>query len=557
MSLSLALKNNWIFMPAAVVLSLLGALLLVQPAHAYTNSNMIDDGIFDDYKSMSESQIRKFINERPDTCLPKKGSVFKEPKNYFDYGPERVDAARVIYKAARYWKINPQVILTTLQKEQSLLTDNDCQDGNGNNSLNKAMGYGCFEGPGADCPLPQYSGFHKQVMKGSWQLKFNKERAVGNVNWNSAEGDHNLSYTGPFTKGNRQTKSGAASVYYDGYWTVDGKNTYIRTGGTASLYSYTPHLNQSFPSIFESYFGPSTADYYAIDYYRYKHQKSFRQNTVTAELWFKNGGSNTWYDKSGLSAAPPGTRPVYLYTARKLGRESLFGKYWNNARNIASYNFDAVYESDGSTLASNQHRATKNQIVKYVVTFRVPSNATFKKYKEFFQPSVYKKPDYFNDPKSFINITVKPMTYHATDYHRYKHRVADRGDSFTNKLLFKNTGTLTWYDKTGRASAPAGTRPVYLYTARKLGRRSAFGSTWNTNRNIAGYDFSRVLNANGSLASNQHRVKPGQIARYDVPFTVPSGAKTKTYKEFFQPSVYKLPSKFNDPASYLNVRVRN
>lgn len=228
------------------------------PAVAYSNNNMIDDGVFDDYNSMNETQIRNFILERPGTCLESQGLIFKEPKNYFDYGPELVDPARVIYIAAQFYEINPQVILSTLQKEQSLLTDVDCLDAGGNERLPKAMGYGCFEGPGAECPLPQYAGFSKQVMKGSWQLKFNKERAVGNISWEGDPGDQLLVYSGPFTKGYRQTNiNNTPPVYYDGYWEIDGQQTYIETGGTASLYSYTPHLNQSFSDIFETYFGPT------------------------------------------------------------------------------------------------------------------------------------------------------------------------------------------------------------------------------------------------------------------------------------------------------------
>src|SRR3990167_518505 len=217
-----------------------------QNANAYTNSRLMDDDVFDSYNSMSEQQIRTFINSKTGTCLASTGNAFPEPHDYFTYGPNNVDPARVIYVAAQYWKINPQVIIATLQKEQSLLTDNDCNDPQGFPSLPKAMGMGCFEG--GDCPTANYAGFHQQVMKGSWQLKFNKERAVGNVMWNSAEGDQYIPYDKPYTQGNRQNNVNSPLIYRDGYFLIDGQNVFMETGATASLYRYTPHLGQSFPS---------------------------------------------------------------------------------------------------------------------------------------------------------------------------------------------------------------------------------------------------------------------------------------------------------------------
>lgn len=243
---------------ASIVISLLAlGLFHAQPTHAYTNSRMIDDGVFDNVNSMTEAQIRSFINSRPNTCLTRVGAglgggnIFPEPHTYWDYGGN-VDAARVVYLAAQYWGINPQVILATLQKEQSLLTDNDCLDPQGFPTLRKAMGHGCPEGGG--CPGPAYDGFHLQVMKGAWQLKFNKERAYGNTTW---DGDDNVFYGGFMTQGNRKRCGTCASNYYTGYATIDGQSTYLENGATAALYTFTPHLNQSFPRIFEQYFGPS------------------------------------------------------------------------------------------------------------------------------------------------------------------------------------------------------------------------------------------------------------------------------------------------------------
>src|SRR4051812_22322049 len=113
----------------ALLFGLFSLMVMFTPAvKAYSNTRIIDDSVFDNVNSMNEAQIRAFINSRPGTCLVNLGTAFPEPKDYFTYGPNLVDAARVIYVAAHAWGLNPQVILTTLQKEQSLLTDNDCVD---------------------------------------------------------------------------------------------------------------------------------------------------------------------------------------------------------------------------------------------------------------------------------------------------------------------------------------------------------------------------------------------------------------------------------------------
>jgi hypothetical protein len=123
------------------------------------------------------------------------------------------------------------------------------------------MGYGCPDSGGCD---PRYSGFTKQVLFGSWQLKFNKERSLGNLGWDPClirgEGScrDDFNYVGYMTEGNWQRCPSCPVVYYSGHAIIDGADIYLETGATASLYSYTPHRGQSFPGIFEGWFGPTT-----------------------------------------------------------------------------------------------------------------------------------------------------------------------------------------------------------------------------------------------------------------------------------------------------------
>jgi len=245
--------------------SFVAALVLVvnaAPAKAYSNNNMIDNAVFDAKDAMNESQIRSFIAARPNTCLTRTGSglgggnIFDEPMDYWTYGPNKVDAARVIYKAAQYNGVNPRVIIATLQKEQSLFTDSDCLDPAGYDSLNKAMGTGCFEGnldPVGNliCPDPAYAGFQRQIMKGIWQLAHDRHRSEGDLSW----GNPNTSYNYTMVEGYRQRCASCPLIYYDGFGNIDGIPTKQDNGATAALYRYTPHLSLNFPYWFEYFFG--------------------------------------------------------------------------------------------------------------------------------------------------------------------------------------------------------------------------------------------------------------------------------------------------------------
>lgn len=249
-----------------LVLAIVATSVLAAPkAFAYSNENMIDNVVFDAKDSMSESQIRDFIvNRYPNKCLSRigagfgGGNIFDEPMDYWSYGPSKVDAARVIYKAAQYNDISPRVILATLQKEQAFFTDSDCIDPQGFGTLNKAMGYACFESS-ITCPETWAFGFEKQIMKGAWQLAFDRQRAEGNVDWG---GNGTKVYGGRMTEGYRRLCASCSLVYFDGYSIIDGVSTKMLNGATASLYNYTPHRNQSFPYWFEQFFGAgSTAGY--------------------------------------------------------------------------------------------------------------------------------------------------------------------------------------------------------------------------------------------------------------------------------------------------------
>jgi hypothetical protein len=224
-------------------------------AHAYSNSNMMDNPVFDNVGSMSESQIQAFLAAKG-PCLANAQEVdFNWNGSTWTYGPGTIPASRMIFKSAQQWGLNPQVIIATLQKEESLITGTSCDQWR----YDSAMGYGCPDSGGCN---PKYVGLSKQILWGSWQLKFNKERSEGNLAW---DGDGDITYVGFMTQGSYKRCNACSAATYNGNATIDGQLLHLENGTTASLYTYTPHLNQSFPGIFESYFGAGSTSAYPLN----------------------------------------------------------------------------------------------------------------------------------------------------------------------------------------------------------------------------------------------------------------------------------------------------
>ncbi|HUD06061.1 MAG TPA: hypothetical protein VMR18_04085 [Candidatus Saccharimonadales bacterium] len=283
------MKHNLLHIGAFCLLVSVFVLSFSTKAHAATfNPNdVIDDGVFDNVSSMTAAQINSFLNQFPSSCIST-GNGFSapdptgyNPTNGFLYGGS-VSAGQVIYDSAQAYDINPQVLLTTLEKEQSLVTG-----GAGCSTLRYAgaTGYGCpdsgtthnYSGvnlysingvavtsvSGTCVSTSLEVGFSQQIIHAAWLLKFGEQRSQGNVTWEIIKGNWDNSddpqscYSGPMTQGTWQICPGGPSVYYDGYDTIDGTSVLMDTGATAALYWYTPHFagNENFVNIFDSWFG--------------------------------------------------------------------------------------------------------------------------------------------------------------------------------------------------------------------------------------------------------------------------------------------------------------
>jgi hypothetical protein len=277
-----------------------GMLLFSSSAAALTfnHNRIMDDQVFDNTARLNASQIDVFLNQFPSSCISTNNHFQAvDPTGYasntgFTYGAN-VSAGRVIFDAALAYSLNPQVILATLQKEQSLVTG--ASGGCSTLQYTGAMGYGCPDGgtthnysglnlyrlngttvtsvSGTCVNSAAKAGFSQQVIHAAWLMKFGEQRSKGNMNWNvqmdnSPEaGDHwdnsddpQSCYAAPMTQGTWQVCPSGGSTYYDGYTTIDNTAIHIDSGATAALYWYTPHFsgNQNFVTIFTNWFGGTT-----------------------------------------------------------------------------------------------------------------------------------------------------------------------------------------------------------------------------------------------------------------------------------------------------------
>lgn len=228
-------------------------------ARAYDRNMVLSNAVFDATGTMTAAQIQTFLDRFPNSCL--RSYRDRMPTGYSSYDGTGT-AAEVIRASATLWGVNPQVLIATLEKEQSIVTG-----GGGCDSWRywSAMGYNCPDGGGRyDYPALGITGtcvkregdagFSAQVNRGAWQLQFNRQRAEGNLDWNGSSSIVNYGFN---TAGYRQAYAGAPSIYYDGWATIDGQPVYMTNGATATLYTYTPHLsaNQAFSSLFTNWFG--------------------------------------------------------------------------------------------------------------------------------------------------------------------------------------------------------------------------------------------------------------------------------------------------------------
>lgn len=189
-------------------------LLLPSPTLAFNPHYIVSDDALFDTNAMTLRDVQRFLDTRAGTL-----------KYYLavDTDGGMRTAAEIIWRAAQNYRINPKYILTTLQKEQSLIDDpRPSQD-----QYDWAMGFGiCDSCDKNHSGLQQYRGFAAQVDRAAWRNRYYVERPE------------------EFTYAPQKMII------------TDGVPVTPVNQATSNLYNYTPHIrgNVSFFSIFERWF---------------------------------------------------------------------------------------------------------------------------------------------------------------------------------------------------------------------------------------------------------------------------------------------------------------
>lgn len=128
--------------------ALLGA-ATVASAATFNPALIVSNGSFRASDCLNQRGIQDFLNTQKG---PLKSLVTT------DYAGKKKPAAQIIYEACKQWNVSPRVMLTMLQKEQSLLTRTTLSA----NTLSRAIGAGC-----PNSTTNKYPGFGQQMWYGA------------------------------------------------------------------------------------------------------------------------------------------------------------------------------------------------------------------------------------------------------------------------------------------------------------------------------------------------------------------------------------------------------
>ncbi len=238
----------------------------------FNPERLIDDKVFSNSKSMSASEIQKFLEDKKSVLADTSNafvSLLKEPVNNQSLKETLEDpnasstknrtAAELIYDAARSSGLNPQVILVTLNKEQSLITGRQSATPEQlQRALDFAMGFGC---PDSQPCGDVYRGFYFQLF-GGVDTENNRYLGAAQSLMKSFKtpGGRGPYYNGSTSKVGDTITLGNTMGNYEG---IDAQQTItIGNSATAALYRYTPHVfngNYNFWRFFKLWFGGGTA----------------------------------------------------------------------------------------------------------------------------------------------------------------------------------------------------------------------------------------------------------------------------------------------------------
>lgn len=201
------------------IVGLLTALLAPSFALAFDPNYILSDAELTDSQSMDLNQIQAFLE---------RGTL--ADYEAADWEGKTRTAADIIWRAAQDHGINPKFILVLLQKEQSLIEDQDPTT----KQYDWATGYGvCDDCSMTDAGVSRWQGFGKQVNSAALQF----------IDGYMADIDSHGLTSGKYGPGVPVT--------------IDSTTVTPFNAATAAMYAYTPHLhgNSNFTAIWDRWFG--------------------------------------------------------------------------------------------------------------------------------------------------------------------------------------------------------------------------------------------------------------------------------------------------------------
>lgn len=181
--------------------------------------------ILTDWQSMSLEEIQAFLVNAGGTL----GNHYE-----IDIDGQKKSVAEIIYRASQEYEINPQVLITLLQREKSIITEkNPTID-----DYNWATGFSCYD---YQNPVSRFRGFARQVDRAAWRFRYYLEHP-----WQF------------------QFKVGVKNetlVNSNDRWlrNLNGYSYFVtpKNEATAGFYNYAPHLydNWLFWKIWQNWFG--------------------------------------------------------------------------------------------------------------------------------------------------------------------------------------------------------------------------------------------------------------------------------------------------------------
>jgi hypothetical protein len=481
--------------------------LVLAPSHAsalfnYTDHPM-DDSVMRATGTMSATDIQNFLSSKGsglagfsdiEDCGSSSGSHYAYYATYYSCGAQR-SAAQIIYDAGQAYGINPQVLLATMQKEQSLITTPNPTA----SQINYAMGYGCPDSGGCS-----YAGFFNQVDNGAWQFRVDMELSSGNSYWGYPPSSYPCN--GATRYYSAALKAGSNVVFYDDYGNAYAQFT-IPNASTGALYCYTPHVYPG--SGAEYYSGSYNFVYYFTQWFvpyawQLTGQYAYTDQTKTTPI--------------GLNNLSPGQRVYIGFTVKNTGNVT-----WTNSGpnpvNIGTLRPTARNSSfvDSTWLGPNRpgHLVEASVAPGQTGTFdfwiQAPNVGQATPFNEYFG-LVHEGISWMPDIGLYFGIIVRPPTYtwQLTGQYAYTDQTKTTpiglggmspGQRVYVGLTAKNTGTATWSN--------SGPNPVDVGASNGFDRASTFapGSNW--------------LGPNRAARMQEASVAPGQTGTFEFWMTAP------------------------------------